>query len=126
MINFIELGQILTELNILKEVFPKNQNDEKKDVMTYRNVKHNLLTTKMQEKRRKKEINFYEQFWIRLNPNNLSHIKMDVLMECLKIISCLSPSSPKEISVMLNEFLQAAFFLSSNPNESKNLYFPSN
>jgi len=124
-ISFIELGQILTDLRILREVFPKNKIEERKEFMTYKGIKHGLITTKYQEKRRKREINFYEQVWILLNPNNLSHIKMDILVECLKIVFCLaSSSSVREISNMLNEFLQAAFFLSINPDEPRIVISP--
>jgi len=122
-VNFIEFGQILTDLKVLTEVFPKNKT-EQKEFMSYKNVKTNLISSKMQEKRRKREINFYEQIWIVLNPNNLSSIKVDILIECIKILFCLASSTVKEITIMLNEFLQAAFFLSSNPDEEKNIISP--
>lgn len=53
------------------------------------------------EKRKKQEVDFYEQFWFKLNPENKDFIKLEVLKEFLKIL--LSPTSTtiKEISSVL-------------------------
>ena len=53
------------------------------------------------EKRRKIEIDFYEQIWIVLNPDNSEFIKVNILAEFLKILFSPVSSSVKEISSVL-------------------------
>jgi len=74
---------------------------------------------KEQYKRRKQEIDFYEQIWLTLNPENKDYIKSDIFIEFLKIIFSPIASSIKEISLVLKQFLQAAFFLTLNPEDLK-------
>lgn len=62
--------------------------------MELKNVRDN-------EKRRKVEIDFYEQIWILLNPDNNEFIKVNILAEFLKILFSPVSSSVKEISSVL-------------------------
>ena len=62
--------------------------------MELKNVRDN-------EKRRKIEIDFYEQIWLVLNPDNNEFIKVNILSEFLKILFSPVSSSVKEISSVL-------------------------
>lgn len=83
-----------------------------------------MSNIKEQDKRRKQEIDFYEQIWLILNPENKDYIKTDIFIEFLKILFSPIASSIKEISLVLKQFLQAAFFLTLNPEDLKNYVSP--
>jgi len=74
------------------------------------------------KKRRQVEIDFYEQIWIILNPENNEVLKTSILSEFLKILFSPISSCLKEISVVLRQFLQTAFFLNSNIPENEKKY----
>ena len=129
-ISFIDAGKILADLKIFREMFKdelNNNNNEKKNndnkqhkkIQSYKDIQHELLTQKEKEERKQKEINFYEQLWLIINPNNIDFIKTDIFSETLKIL--FTPVNPnyKEISEILKQFLLTAFFLNSNPNDVK-------
>ena len=78
------------------------------------------------EKRKKFEVDFYEQFWFKLNLENKEYIKLEVVQEFLKVLFSPSSTTLKEISSVLKrwfciniEFLQAAFFLVNSNIEEK-------
>jgi len=129
-ISFIDAGKILADLKIFREMFKddiNNNNNAKKNnnnklhkkIQSYKDIQHELLTQKEKEERKQKEINFYEQLWLIINPNNIDFIKTDIFSETLKIL--FTPVNPnyKEISEILKQFLLTAFFLNSNPNDVK-------
>jgi hypothetical protein len=78
--------------------------------MELKNVRDN-------EKRRKVEIDFYEQIWIVLNPDNIEFVKVSVLAEFLKILFSPVSSSVKEISAVLKRNFSLI------KNSSKQLFF---
>ena len=140
-ISFIDAGKILSDLKIFREMFKddlnnnnnsnnnnnnskinnnnNNNNNKHKKIQSYKDIQHELLTQKEKEERKQKEINFYEQLWLIINPNNTEFIKTDIFSETLKIL--FTPVNPnyKEISEILKQFLLTAFFLNSNPNDVK-------
>jgi hypothetical protein len=119
-LSFINIGEILTDLKIFREIFPdKRDNDSHNRVQSYRDIKLELKSVREIQKRKKAEVDFYEQLWISLNPENKEIIKSDVFSEFLKILFSPVASSVKEISSILKQFLLAAFFLNSNPDEPK-------
>ncbi len=119
-LSFINIGEILTDLKIFREIFPdKGDNDSQNRVQSYRDIKLELKSVREIQKRKKAEVDFYEQLWITLNPENKETIKSDVFSEFLKILFSPVASSVKEISSILKQFLLAAFFLNSNPDEPK-------
>lgn len=125
-INFIQLGEIFAILNIFREIFPIDSNKRSKDkkFQSYREIKMELKSIKHQEKRKKREVDFYEQLWMILNPDNKSEIRADTTREFLKILFSPLSSSIEEISLILSKFLQASFFLNSNNENSKNIISP--
>lgn len=70
-------------------------------VILDREIKSELKNVRDNERRRKTEIDFYEQIWIVLNPDNNECIKVTVLAEFLKILFSPVSSSIKEISSVL-------------------------
>ena len=68
-------------------------------------IKSELKNVRDNEKRRKIEIDFYEQIWIVLNPDNNEFIKVTVLAEFLKILFSPVSSSIKEISTVLKRII---------------------
>ena len=128
-ISFIDAGKILSDLKIFREMFKddlnnnntkiNNNNNKHKKIQSYKDIQHEILTQKEKEERKQKEINFYEQLWLIINPNNTEFIKTDIFSETLKIL--FTPVNPnyKEISEILKQFLLTAFFLNSNPNDVK-------
>jgi hypothetical protein len=134
-ISFIDMGRILEDLRIFRQIFSennsntslneKNPNENKgKDYQSYKDIKIELKNVKEREKRKKNEVDFYEQIWLTLNPENSECIKSDIFAEILKILFSPVASSIKEISAILRQFLQAAFFLNSNPDKEKNYISP--
>lgn len=125
-INFIQLGEIFALLKIFRELFPidnTNRTREKR-FQNYREIKMELKSIKSQEKRKKKEVEFYEQLWMTLNPDNKADIRADTTREFLKILFSPLSSSIDEISLILSKFLQASFFLNSNNENSKMIISP--
>jgi hypothetical protein len=121
-LSFIETGEILTELKIFREIFKNNLNESNisKKYSSYKDIKQEIKNMKDIEKRKKAEIDFYEQIWMILNPNNNENIKTEIFSELLKILFSPAASSVKEISSILKQFLSAAFFLNSDIGESVN------
>lgn len=140
-LSFIDLGLILTELKIFREIFNENKikeisnlnfnisNNNKSTIsnksnsklnnqeyQSYREIKTELKKVKNQEKRKRQEVDFYEQLWIILNPENKDFIRSDMFAEFLKILLSPISSNIYDISNVLKEFLQAAFFLNYNNN----------
>jgi hypothetical protein len=100
-------------------------------IISDKEIKSELKNVRDNEKRRKIEIDFYEQIWIVLNPDNYEYIKVTILAEFLKILFSPVSSSIKEISSVLKrkinneiEFLQTAFFLNSNADRKKRFISP--
>jgi hypothetical protein len=140
-ISFIDMGRILEDLRIFRQIFNENNSNgnlnEKnfnennnnainntKNYQSYKDIKLELKNVKEREKRKKTEVDFYEQIWLTLNPENSECIKSDIFAEILKILFSPVASSIKEISAILRQFLQAAFFLNSNPDKEKNYISP--
>lgn len=123
-VSFINVGEILTELKIFRETFPKRQKENKKSVQNYKDIQMEIINVKETDKRKQKEVNFYEQLWLTINPGNKPTIKSDILSEILKILFAPINSNVKEISEILKQFLLTAFFLNSNPEEVKRYISP--
>src|SRR5690242_19992203 len=77
-ITFQQLGLILSELKILREIISKDSKKKSKEYSTCthtifnldKDIKMELTNLRDNEKRKKQEIEFYEQFWFKLNPEN--------------------------------------------------------
>ena len=132
-ITFINAGEILTDLKIFRETFPKddknnnnnnNNNNKNNYYQSYKDIQLEMINTKESEIRKQKEVNFYEQLWLTLNPGNNKFIKSDIFSEILKILLTPVNANIKEISEILKQFLLTAFFLNSNPEEVKKYISP--
>ena len=126
-VTFINVGEILTELKIFRETFPKNGNQKlskNKSVQNYKDIQMEMINVKESDRRKQREVNFYEQLWLTLNPGNKPSIKSDILSEILKILFAPINSNVKEITEILKQFLLTAFFLNSNPEEVKRYISP--
>jgi len=131
-LTFIEVGKVMVELKIFREIFNNNKEKEESQkkikkynpYQSYKDIKLELNNVKEAQKRKKAEIDFYEQLWLTLNADNKDFIKSDIFSEFLKILFSPVASSVKEISSILRQFLLAAFFLNSNPEEKKNYVSP--
>jgi hypothetical protein len=133
-LSFIDIGLILEDLRIFRQIFSENQasknslteteNQSKKNYQSYKDIKMELKNVKEREKRKKSEVDFYEQIWLTLNPDNKDFIKSDIFAEILKILFSPVASSVAEISNILKQFLLAAFFLNSNPEAVKEFVSP--
>ena len=135
-LSFIDIGLILEDLRIFRQIFsdnnqstkPNNSSESdlssKKNYQSYKDIKIELKNVKEREKRKKTEVDFYEQMWLTLNPDNKDFIKSDIFAEILKILFSPVASSITEISNILKQFLLAAFFLNSNPDAVKEFVSP--
>ncbi len=125
-LSFIEVGEILTELKLFREIFPneESENENKKKYQNHKDIKLELGAVKEREKRKKAEVDFYEQLWLCLNPDNKKSIKSEIFTEFMKILFSPVASSVKEITSVLQQFLKAAFFLNLNQEEDKNYVSP--
>lgn len=154
-IGFFNLGEVLTYLNIFRETFEvnndlpiqtqsqtrtknkygfdntnnaiNNKNNIKpiKKIPNYKDIQLELKKTKKSEIRKRAEIQFLEQLWMILNPENNATIRIDTLKEFLKILFSPISASVKEVAEILTKFLQAIFFLNTkNINEEKALISP--
>ena len=109
-ITFVQLGFILTELKLFREIINKDaKKNNNKEYATCnlmfkfldKEIKLELNNLRENEKRKKQEIEFYEQFWIKLNPDNKDYLKLEVVQEFLKILFSPSSTTIKEISSVL-------------------------
>lgn len=136
-LSFIDVGLVFQELKIFREIFKKednnntnnftsNRNNDKKEYQSYKDIKIELKNVKERERRKKFEVDFYEQIWLLLNPENKETIKSEVLAEFLKILFSPVVSSVKEISEIVKQFLKAVFFLSLGNEENKTYVSPIN
>lgn len=137
-LSFIDIGLILEDLRIFRQIFSnENQTSKqnpssstepdlynKKNYQSYKDIKIELKNVREREKRKKAEVDFYEQIWLTLNPDNKDFIKPDIFAEILKILFSPVASSITEISNILKQFLLAAFFLNSNPEAVKEFVSP--
>jgi len=138
-LSFIDIGLILDNLRIFRQTFSNESNTNnkpntsiihetdsnyKKNYQSYKDIKLELKNVKEGEKRKKTEVDFYEQIWLTLNPDNNDFIKSDIFAEILKILFSPVASSIAEISNILKQFLLAAFFLNSNPESVKEFVSP--
>jgi hypothetical protein len=124
-LSFIDIGEVLWELKIFREIFNNKDNESTHSkYQSYKDIRQELKNTKESEKRKKAEIDFYEQIWMILNPDNKELIKSDIVAEFLKILFSPVASSVKEISSVLKQFLSAAFFLNSEANDNKTFISP--
>jgi len=132
-INFFQLGEILTHLTIFRETFEINSQNQsqkskmgsKNSIQNYKNINLELKKTKKSEARKRSEIQFLEQLWMLINPENTKAIRADTIKEFLKILFSPLSASPKEISDILVKFIQATNFLNTkNLNQEKVLISP--
>lgn len=152
-IGFFNLGEVLTYLNIFRETFEvsndlpiqsqsqvnaknkyginnttklsKNNTNTVKKIPNYKDIQLELKKTKKSEIRKRAEIQFLEQLWMILNPENNATIRIDTLKEFLKILFSPISASVKEVAEILTKFLQAIFFLNTkNINEERALISP--
>ena len=127
-ISFITFGEILTELKIFRETFPKDTNSEPKSedkqFQNFKEIQMEIINMKETGKRKQKEVNFYEQLWIIINPGNKPTIKANIVSEIIKILFAPVNSNVKDISEILRKFLITAFCLNSNPEEVKKYISP--
>lgn len=137
-LTFINIGEILTELNIFREILPKNHHvnssnsnpnssssvKRNQTYQSYKEIQKEMINVKENEKRKQSEINFYEQFWLIINPSNKQEIKADMMSEILKILFAPINANVKDISDILKQFLMTAFFLNCNPDEVKKYVSP--
>ena len=133
------LGEALFILNLFRETFNINFNNDNinnknntinttinnlknskliKNYSSYRDIQQELKVNKKAEIRKSKESLFIEQLWMILNPENDVHIRIDTAKEFLKILFSPLASSIKDMSDILDKFLQACFFLNNNNNNS--------
>ena len=67
-----------------------------------RDVKLEIKNLRDNEKRKKQEVHFYEQFWYKLNPENKETVKLEILQEFLKILFSPSSTTVKEIMAVVS------------------------
>jgi len=113
-ISFIDAGKILADLKFFREMFKddiSNNNNAKKNnnnklhkkIQSYKDIQHELLTQKEKEERKQKEINFYEQLWLIINPNNIDFIKTDIFFIIFNIFF-------HSFAIMFNIFISQQIF----------------
>jgi len=123
-LSFIEAGEVLTELKLFREIFPTDDKEKNKKINNQKDLKSELNSVKDREKRKKAEVDFYEQLWLILNHDNTEFIKSDIFSEFLKILFSPVANSVKEITAVLEQFLKAAFFLNLHQDEEKKIVSP--
>ncbi len=137
-IDYFNIAQILTDLNIFIELLKvvnknsKNPNDKYRIITTLKEFKSQINLINSKEERKEKELIFLEQLWFTFNPNLLKNnnnknnnnnnikIKKEIFSRFLKIIFSPIETSINELESILNRFIQAAFFNNNNSNELSN------
>jgi hypothetical protein len=72
-----------------------------------RQIKQELAKVNEREKRKKKELEFYENLWMMLNPANEEFISSDLLIELFKILF----TSPNGSQKMAASIIDGIFFI---------------
>ena len=113
-INFFQLGEILTILGVLRETFDlqEKQKDPKK-IQNVKEIEIELKKNRKSDQRKKQEIQFLEQLWMILNPEN-AKMKANTTKEFLKILFSPINANAKEVADILFKFLQASLFLNTS------------
>ena len=107
-LNILGIALSLRDMKIFRELFKeKNNNYYIKDKKyTLSDLKNIILSADKKEIRKIKEINFLQQTWLILNPEQNQYINKDIFLGLLKII--FSPKgSLNEIESLLKEYLNA-------------------
>jgi len=109
-INIIGMALSLRDMKIFREFFNfKNNNNNvntNNDNYTLLDLKNIILSVDKKEIRKIKEINFLQQTWLILNPEQNEYINKDIFIGLLKII--FAPEGTiKEIESLLNKYLDA-------------------
>ena len=105
-LSIIEIALIFQDMKIFRKLL-QNININKLACINNINEFKNTISIAIKEgeKRKKEELNFLEQTWNLLNPEQKSTIRKDIVEGFLKIIYAIS-----SISNILKQYLQAALF----------------
>ena len=112
-ISFYQLGEVLYFLSLFRETF---------NTSFLNNNLNAIRKNKLLEMRKERELNFIEQLWIIINPENNDLIRIDTMKEFLKILFSPLSHSVKEMSELLSKFLHAYFFLSNSKKKDNKEY----
>ena len=117
-INFIEYGQVLTEVGLFRAIFPSEKEEavfsKPKVSRNFRTVKAALVNAKQKEKRRQEEIDFYEHSWMILNPGNLEIIDVNHCIDLLKVLFCPTVNDQNVVVKLIDEYLGSRIALKKN------------
>lgn len=136
----MQLGEIMHLLSFFRESFTATniylnsssvsqlqemkKKNEGKNYQSYREVQQELKLSKNIKIRKQRELQFLEQLWMTLNPQNEALLRIDTAKEFLKILFSPLSASIKEMADILSKFLQACFFLSTKSNEVRQVISP--
>ena len=123
-LSIINTIQCLWEINILRELLKNNtHNIEEITLETIKNIIENIVIKKFKGTRIFEEIEFVEQFWIKINPyyeNENDFIKKEDLFNYLKILFSLDEHSEINKMIITVEKFLKNINEKENNNENKN------
>ena len=113
-LNIIGIALALRDLRIFRELFKINKNNANNNIYNISDLHKIILSVEKKETRKIKELNFLEQTWLLLNPEQNEYINKDIFIGLLKII--FSPEGTlKEIESLLKKYLEAAIIGANIP-----------
>ena len=128
-LSIINTIQCLWEMSILRELLKNyNQNIEEINLQTIKNIIENIVIKNTKATRIFVEIEFVEQFWIKINPyyeNENNFIKKEDLYNCLKMLFSLDEHSEINKMIIIVEQCLKTINEKENNDENNNKTFNS-
>ena len=120
-ISIVGIVQSLSELKIVRELLKSVKNIE---TINLENLRYFVSDISKKEVRKEEEVEFIEQIWLTMNPNNNEFINKEVFEGIIKLLFSYSYNfnTKKEICSYIKEFLNIVFFLEPKMNNNGEYY----
>jgi hypothetical protein len=118
-LNIIGVALSLRDLLIFRKLFKDKKNNNENNIYHKSDLQKIILSLEKKETRKIEEINFLEQTWLLLNPQQNEYINKEIFVGFMKII--FSPEGTlKEIESLLKKYLEAAIIGSNIQDNTQN------
>ena len=121
-ISIVGIVQSLSELKIVRELLKSVKNIETINLDNLRYFASNIKKEKVL--RKEEEVEFIEQLWFIMNPNNNEFINKEIFEGIIKLLFSYSINynSKKEVCSYIKEYLNIVFLLEPKKNNSLNIW----
>ena len=120
-ISIVGISQSLSELKIVRELLKSVKNIE---TINLENLRYFVSDIIEKEVRKEEEVQFIEQIWFTMNPNNNEFINKEIFEGIIKLLFSYSYNfnTKNEICSYIKEYLNIVFFLEPKNNNNGEYY----